>query len=302
MTGFDAKTLSAKGAALRRARAQLKAEIAEGRHSLIELFDRAAEPDCEAVLSGLRVEWFLRSIPGFGVTKASRLLAGLEINPRATLGGLRVRQRSALRREVVALYRRYFPGARGQLVILVGPSGVGKGTIVSWITEHDSRFVVSVSATTRPPRAGEVEGIHYFFVSDPHFDRLVRGGELLEWASVHGVHRYGTPRDAVEAQMDAGLNVILEIDIQGARQVKRSMRSAISIFVAPPSFEELERRLAHRGTESDVERAVRLATAQSELAAAGECDHLVVNERVDVAAQTIVDLVIASTSTAPNKE
>lgn len=302
MTEFDAKALSAKGAVLRSARAQLKAEIAEGRHSLIELFDRAGERDCEPVLSGLRVEWFLRSIPGFGVTKANRLLNRLEINPRATLGGLRVRQRSALRLEVVALHRHYFADSRGQLVVLVGPSGVGKGTIVSWITEHDSRFALSVSATTRPPRAGEIEGIHYFFVTDQRFDQLVRGGELLEWASVHGSHRYGTPREAVEAQMDAGLNVILEIDIQGARQVKRSMKGAISIFVAPPSFAELERRLAGRGTESEAERAVRLATAKSELAAAGECDHLVVNERVDVAAQTIVDLVTASTSTAPNKE
>lgn len=302
MTSFDAKALSAKGAALRGARARLKAEIAQGRHSLIDLFDRAGEPNCDSVLSGLRVEWFLRSIPGFGVTKATRLLERLGISPRATLGGLRVRQRAALRREVVALHRYYFADSRGQLVILVGPSGVGKGTIVSWITEHHPRFAVSVSATTRAPRAGEVEGIHYFFVTDQRFDQLVRGGELLEWASVHGSHRYGTPREAVETQMDSGLNVILEIDIQGARQVKRAMKGAISIFVAPPSFEELERRLADRGTETEAERAVRLVTAQSELAAAGECDYVVVNERVDVAGQSIVDLVVASTSTTPNKE
>jgi len=302
VTEFDAKALSAKGAALRSARAQLKAEISEGRHSLIALFDTAGEAQCEPVLSGLRVEWFLRSIPGFGVTKAARLLERLEINPRATLGGLRVRQRSALRREVVILHRRYFASSRGQLVVLVGPSGVGKGTIVSWITEHDPRFVVSVSATTRAPRTGESEGIHYFFVTDQRFDQLVRGGELLEWASVHGQHRYGTPREAVEAQMDEGLHVILEIDIQGARQVKRAMKSAVSIFVAPPSFDELERRLTSRGTENEAERAVRLATARSELAAAGECDYRVVNDRVDAAGQSIVDLVIASTSTAPNKE
>ena len=302
MTEFDAKALSAKGAALRSARAQLKVEISEGRHSLIALFDTAGEAQCEPVLSGLRVEWFLRSIPGFGVTKAARLLERLEINPRATLGGLRVRQRSALRREVVMLHRRYFGSTRGQLVVLVGPSGVGKGTIVSWITEHDPRFVVSVSATTRAPRAGESEGIHYFFVTDQRFDQLVRGGELLEWASVHGQHRYGTPREAVEAQMDEGLNVILEIDIQGARQVKRAMKNAVSIFVAPPSFDELERRLTSRGTENEAERAVRLATARSELAASGECDYRVVNDRVDAAGQSIVDLVIASTSTAPNKE
>lgn len=302
MTGFNAKALSVKGAALRSARAKLKAEISEGRHSLIDLFDAAGESECEPVLAGLRVEWFLRSIPGFGVTKAARLLESLGINPRATLGGLRVRQRSVLRREVIALHRRYFASSRGKLVILVGPSGVGKGTIVSRITERDPRFVVSVSATTRAPRAGEKEGVHYFFVTDQRFDQLVREGELLEWASVHGLHRYGTPREAVEAQMDAGLHVILEIDIQGARQVKKAMKGALSIFVAPPNFDELERRLASRGTETEAERAVRLATARLELAASGECDHTVVNDSVDVASQSIVDLVIASTSTAPNKE
>jgi guanylate kinase len=299
---FDAQGLSAKGAALRSRRALLKAEISDGRHHLIELFDQASEAECDPVLSGLRVEWFLRSIPGFGVTKAKRLLERLGINPRATLGGLRVRQRSSLRREVVALRRRYFASSRGHLVVLVGPSGVGKGTIVSWITEHHPRFAVSVSATTRAPRAGEVEGVHYYFVTDQRFDALVRDGELVEWASVHGLHRYGTPREAVEAQLDAGVNVILEIDIQGARQVKRAMKSSISIFVAPPTFDELERRLAGRATESDAERAVRLTTARFELAAAGECDHVVVNDSVDVAGQSIVDLVTASTSTTPNKE
>jgi guanylate kinase len=131
---------------------------------------------------------------------------------------------------------------------------------------------------------------------------LIRDGELLEWASVHRLHRYGTPREAVEAHLDAGRNVILEIDIQGARQVKRAMKSALSIFVAPPTFDELERRLASRGTEDESERAVRLATARAELAASGECDYVVVNESVDVAAQSIVDLVLASTSKAPNKE
>lgn len=302
MRDFDAAALSAKGALLRTQRAQLKSEISRGQHSIIELFDRAGEPQCDPVLAGLRVEWFLRSIPGFGVTKVQRLLDGVGISPRATLGGLRVRQRARLRRDVVSLFRRYFSHDRGKLVILVGPSGVGKGTIVSSITHKHPQFVVSVSATTRAPRSGEVEGVHYFFVDDQRFDQLIRDGELLEWASVHRLHRYGTPREAVEAHLDAGRHVILEIDIQGARQVKRSMKSALSIFVAPPTFDELERRLASRGTEDESERAVRLATARAELAASGECDYVVVNESVDVAAQSIVDLALASTSKAPNKE
>lgn len=300
MKEFDARALSAKGAALRAERARLKREIAEGQHSLIALFDEASEPEGPVVLQGLRVDWFLRAIPGCGVTKVGRILEGLGINPRATLGGLRVRQRAALRREVVALFRRYFAHKRGALVILVGPTAVGKGTIVAWITRRYPQFVLSVSATTRPPRSGEVEGAHYFFVTDQGFDWLVRGGELLEWASVHGAHRYGTPGEAVEVQRDAGQHVILEIDIQGARQVRRQMKGTLSIFVAPPSFEELEKRLEARGTEGEAERRVRLRTARKELAAAGECDHVVINDSVDVAAQSIVDLVIASTTRAPN--
>jgi guanylate kinase len=302
VSGFTATELSRKGAQVRRARASLKQEIAEGVHSLIELFDQAGEPECDPILHGLRVQWFLRAIPGFGITKATRLLEELGINPRATLGGLRVRQRSALRRHVVDLYRHYFPWKRGQLVVLVGPTAVGKGTIVQWITQHHPNFVLSVSATTRPPRPGEKEGVHYFFVSPERFDEMVAGKELLEWATVHGAHRYGTPRDAVNDQLDRGLNVILEIDIQGARQVSRRLKRSISVFVHPPSFEELERRLVLRGTESDDERRVRLETARREIEAAGECDFQVVNDRVEVAAQSIVDLVLASASTANNEE
>lgn len=302
MTAFDAELMSRKGADLRTARALLKAEIARGEHSIVELFDRAGEPGCDSVLSGLRVVWFLRSIPGFGVTKATRLLEDVGINPRATLGGLRVRQRTRLRGHVLALHRRYFAHQRGQLVVLVGPTAVGKGTLVAWITQRFDNFVVSVSATTRDPRPGERDGVHYFFVSNQKFDQMVRDKEFLEWAVVHGRHRYGTPIDAVETQLDTGKNVILEIDIQGARQVARRAKRSVSIFVAPPSFQELERRLDERGTENAAERKTRLATARKEIAAAGECDAQVVNDNVDAAGQSIVDFVVASAFPADNKE
>jgi guanylate kinase len=302
MTQFDASAASRKGLEVRRARAALKAEIAQGKHSLVALFDQAGEDGADPVLSGLRVDWFLRAVPAVGVGKAHALLERLGINPRATLGGLRVRQRSALRGEVQQLFRRYFPSLRGSLVVLVGPSGVGKGTIVSWIVEHYPEFHLSVSATTRSPRPGERDGEHYYFVTDRQFDRLVADKGLLEWATVHQRFRYGTPREPVEALLDEGKNVILEIDMQGLRQVRRRFGHFISIFIAPPSFDELVQRLETRGTESERERTRRLRTARKELAAQGECDHVVVNDVVDVAAQTVVDLVLASSSRALSKE
>lgn len=302
MTGFDAKGASDKGLEVRRARAALKADIASGKHSLVALFDAAGEDGSDPVLSGLRVEWFLRSIPAVGVGKAHKILEDLTINPRATLGGLRVRQRSALRREVQILFRRYFPSMRGRLVVLVGPSGVGKGTIVSRILERYPDFILSISATTRPPRPGERDGDQYYFVTERQFNRMIDDEGFLEWAMVHQRHRYGTPAEPVAALLDQGKNVILEIDVQGLRQVKRRTKDLVSIFIAPPSFEELTRRLEARGTEMERERKRRLRTARKELAAQGECDHVVVNEVVDVAAQTVVDLALASTSTAPPKE
>jgi guanylate kinase len=299
---FDASEASRRGVEVRRARAAFKKELSEGRHRLLEVYDKAEDPDADSVLRGLRVEWFLRSIPGFGVTKTHALLERVGVSPSATLGGLRVRQRAALRTEVLALYRRYFPHHRGVLVVLAGPSGVGKGTIVSWITRHFPNFVLSVSATTRRPRPGEREGEHYFFLSTRQFQTLIDDGDLLEWAVVHGDHLYGTPLGPVESLLDEGKNVILEIDVQGAKQVKRRVKRAVSIFVAPPSFDVLRERLAQRGTEDVAERSRRLATAQRELRRQEEFDYVVVNHTVEEAGKSIVDLVLASTSAKASKE
>jgi guanylate kinase len=147
---------------------------------------------------------------------------------------------------------------------------------------------LSVSATTRPPRPGEVHGVHYLFVSDAEFDRLVQTGQMLEWAVVHGRHRYGTPRGPVEEALGRGIPVLLEIDLQGARQVRQVMPSARFVFLAPPSWEELTRRLVGRGTEGPEERERRLATARTELAAEGEFDVTVVNDDVTRAADELV--------------
>lgn len=145
-----------------------------------------------------------------------------------------------------------------------------------------------MSATTRPPRPGEVDGVHYRFVDEESFDALVAGGEMLEWAVVHGRHRYGTPRRPVDEALEEGRPALLEIDLQGARQVRAAMPDSLFVFLAPPSWDELVRRLVGRGTEDARERERRLATARDELAAEREFDVTVVNEDVHRAADDLV--------------
>lgn len=175
-----------------------------------------------------------------------------------------------------------------RLTVLAGPTAVGKGTLSAYVREHHPDVWLSVSATTRPARVGEVDGVHYHFVSDAAFDELVAAGEMLEWAVVHGRAKYGTPRAPVEAALAAGRPALLEIDLQGARQVRQSMPEALFVFLAPPSWEELVRRLVGRGTEGSAEREARLATARVELAAATEFDVTIVNDDVQRAAAELV--------------
>lgn len=185
--------------------------------------------------------------------------------------------------------------SRPRLTVLAGPTAVGKGTVAAYIRHHASNVVLSVSATTRKPRPGEIDGVHYFFVDDAEFDRLIRDNELLEWATVHNSYRYGTPRKPVELALAEGKNVLLEIDLQGARTVRSHMPEARLIFLAPPSWDELVRRLRGRGTESPEEQARRLRTAKVELAAEGEFDAVVVNDDVARAADRVVHLMTGST-------
>ncbi|MDR6119373.1 MAG: guanylate kinase [Aeromicrobium erythreum] len=179
---------------------------------------------------------------------------------------------------------------RSRLVVLAGPTAVGKGTVAACVREERPDIWISVSATTRPPRPGEQEGVHYHFVSEAEFDRLVETDGLLEWAVVHGRHRYGTPRGPVEERLDAGEPALLELDLQGARQVRQAMPDALMCFLAPPSFEELERRLVGRGTEGPEERERRLRTAREELAAEAEFDLTIVNTDVRAACRELIDL------------
>ncbi|MDN6793478.1 MAG: guanylate kinase [Propionibacterium sp.] len=177
-----------------------------------------------------------------------------------------------------------------RLTVLAGPTAVGKGTVVAALRARHPGLAVSVSATTRQPRPGEIDGVHYHFVTDAQFDEMVRDGQMLEWALVHGAHRYGTPRAAVEERLGQGVPVLLEIDLDGARQVRRSMPGANLVFLAPPSWEELEHRLVGRGTEGPAERERRLRTARTELAAESEFDHVVVNDDVERAAAEVARL------------
>ena len=181
-------------------------------------------------------------------------------------------------------------GAASRLTVLAGPTAVGKGTVSADIRARYPEVWLSVSATTRDPRPGEVDGVHYHFVGPEAFAGMVARGELLEWAVVHGRNSYGTPREPVLEHLRAGTPSLLEIDLAGARQVRLAMPEARFVFLAPPSFAELERRLVGRGTEPPEERARRLQTARIEMAAASEFDHVIVNDEVHHATDQLVEV------------
>ena len=188
-------------------------------------------------------------------------------------------------------------GKRSRLVVLAGPTAVGKGSVAAAVRERHPDVWISVSATTRSPRPGEQHGVHYFFVSDEEFDDMVGRGDLLEWAVVHQSARYGTPRGPVEEALAAGRLALLEIDLQGARQVRSTMPDALFVFLKPPSWDELVRRLVGRGTETESERTRRLETALEELAAEREFDVTVVNHEIHSAADELVALMTLEQST-----
>lgn len=175
---------------------------------------------------------------------------------------------------------------RGLLVVVSGPSGCGKGTVLGRLLKEDPNVFYSVSATTRAPRPGEVDGVHYFFLSKEQFEEKIKTGGMLEYANYVGNY-YGTPSQAVEDQRSLGHDVILEIEIQGAMQVKAKCPDAVMVFVSPPSMEELKRRLIDRKTESEEVVNNRLKTAEKEMKAISKYDYVVVNDEVENAVSSL---------------
>ncbi|MEV4735107.1 MULTISPECIES: guanylate kinase [unclassified Microbacterium] len=286
----DRAAAARKAVERRRARASLKRDLTMRVITPQTVVARAAA-DPDSVEGSMRITDFLLALPAIGAGKRDRILEELSISPVKRLGGLGVRQRVALSAWLDDRFPVLEPrGARSRLLVLAGPTAVGKGTVAAYIREHNPEIHLSVSATTRAPRPGEIDGVHYYFVDDAEFDRLIAADELLEYAVVHNRSRYGTPRAPIDAALAEGKTVLLEIDLQGARQVRRAEPSATLIFLLPPTWDELVQRLVGRGTEEAEERARRLRTAKVELAAQNEFDHLVVNEDVAAAAAEVVEL------------
>lgn len=284
----DVDRVAANRAAVeaRRARAAVKARLRRG-----DLSPLRALRDAQNGGSGtatLRVSEFLQTFPSVGEVKAAKILHELQISPRKRLGGLGVHQ---LQRLEGFIRHRIGVGSDTALTVLAGPTAVGKGTVAAHVREYYPHIKHSVSVTTRPARPGELHGVHYFFVDDKAFDRMLANDELLEWATVHNMYRYGTPRGPVLDAASRGEAMLLEIDLQGARQVRASMPSARLVFLAPPSWDELVHRLVGRGTEDEEERERRLKTAKIELAAAEEFDAIIVNDEVPQAAARLVALI-----------
>jgi len=281
----DRAAAAVAAVAARRARAAVKAAVASRERTALDVAETAWAV-ADSAEASLRVKELLTSIPSLGPTRVARIMGELSISEKKRVGGLGVRQRVTFRTFLQARAG----GAPARLTVLAGPTAVGKGTVSTYIRENYPNVLLSVSATTRKPRPGEVDGVHYYFVSDDEFDRMIADNELLEWATVHNSYRYGTPRPPIDAALAEGKRVLLEIDLQGARSVRAVMPEALLVFLLPPTWDELVRRLIGRGTESPAEQQRRLDTAKVELAAQDEFDARVVNTEVSEAAREVVEL------------
>ncbi|CAB5239718.1 unannotated protein [freshwater metagenome] len=278
-------TPQARAAALEKAkvsrqeRAFIKASLKAGDVFLSDVLDMAQKNEA---VGKMRVADLLSSLSGVGKVRAQSIMEKIGISPTRRIQGLGVHQLLALRKEFS------IPTFRGKLFVLSGPGGVGKSTVAKELRKN-SDFWVSISATTREPRANEIEGIDYKFLSNEEFDREIAEDNFLEWAAFAG-SRYGSPRRPVETALASGRNVLLEIEIAGARQVKQHAPEAILVFLEPPSWEELVGRLEGRATDSPERRAQRLLLAQEELAAASFFDVVITNDQVSKVVDRLLSL------------
>ena len=271
-----------KAVAARQERAKTKELIATGQIFFFDLFS-----DERKSISRMRLIDLLQSVPGVGKIRAEQILERTKISPSRRIGGVGPRQIELLREEFLLMKN---SPRSGKLLVVSGPSGVGKSTITNQL-RGDDRFWISVSVTTRKMRAGEVDGVNYHFVNDDVFDRMISNGEFLEFAEFAGA-KYGTPRKPVESALASGKNVILEIELNGARQIRKNSKDAIMVFIEPPTWEELTARLINRGTESDLSAQARLERAKEELSAASEFDHVLVNHQVEQSVAELVSLAL----------
>ncbi len=272
----------AKASASRKRRAEVKNQIKNGQLSIDDVLSLSLTDEA---VGKMRVKELLESLSGVGKIRVIALMERLNISSTRRIQGLGRHQLKELRNEFVKTDSAVKPG---RLLVLSGPGGVGKSTVAQKLREAGD-FWVSVSFTTRTPRINEKEGHDYFFVTNEVFSQMISDDQFLEWAEFAG-NRYGTPQQQVEDALRQGKNVLLEIEIAGAKQVKAHLPQSVLVFLEPPTWEELVSRLEGRGTDGEQRRAERLELAQEELAAAAFFDVILVNDQVESVVQKLIEL------------